>query len=164
MKKIMIATLLAALSACGGGGSDGATSDKTELEGRWAYASGGHTTGGTCGLDVHGGYEERDTLIFTGSKVSGIKELCAIASGNTGAFIQTNTYAGTFVLGGVYLTYGGVSYKTIDVTTTTTQYSGYNLNGDKLKLAQIAFGNDGSTPAKRINGVELTGQPVLLRQ
>jgi hypothetical protein len=164
---IIIAFLSIILSACGGGGSDSATTTPvtTDLEGRWIYASAGHTTGSSCGLDAHGNNEQRTTFTFTGSNISGLNEQCLILSGNTGSFVQSNNFAGTFKVGNAYLTYGADTYKTLDVTSNTgTQYSGYAITGNVLKLAAASGSNDGSSADKRLSYVGYFEQPQFIKQ
>jgi hypothetical protein len=164
MKKIMIATLLAALSACGGGGSGGsAPAPVSDLEGTWVYTSGSHATGGTCGLDIHGGYEQRIKYVFSGSSLKGTLEDCMILQGNTGAFFESKSTTGSFVTGGEYLTFNGEVYKTIDVTSSgKPQYSAYNITGITLKFTQPTTATDGSTPGTRAAGI--SGQVKFIKQ
>jgi|GEM_PF-1429051 len=178
MKITFITVLIALLAGCGGGGSGDSSSSLnasgvTELEGTWVYSTGSHLTGGVCGLDVQGGYEERTTYVFTGTAISGTKETCWIAQGNTGAFIQNDSMTGTFSIGSIYMTAGPESYRELNVTAGgSTQYLGYWLSGNKFKTANPSASNDGTTPEKRFNvaasiyvsGVGLIEQPIFIKQ
>jgi hypothetical protein len=169
MKKLMIIVVMLVLAGCGGGGGGQSTPHITDLEGTWVYATAGHTTGGNCGLDLYGGYEQRDTVTFTGSSINDKLETCLILPGfNTGGFFLTSSANGTFVAGNVYMI-GGISgtesYKTLDVTYNgSTFYTGYFLTGNTFKLAQPTVGYDGSTPAKRYVGAGFSDQPTYLKQ
>lgn len=137
----------------------------TELEGTWVHTTGSHVSGGTCGLDSRGGYEERTTLTFHGANIKGVSETCWIYKGNTGAFIEYDSRSGTFTVGNVYLTYGTESYKELNITVgNSTQYTGYYLNSNKLEIPLAKGSNDGSSSAKRISGVGYYGQPTFLKQ
>jgi hypothetical protein len=168
MRKTIVISAAILLAACGGGsgGSNTATPPaQSELEGVWVYSTASHLTGSACGLDIHGGYESRATLTFRGTSVTGVQESCLILSGNTGGFVVTANLSGTFQTGEVYLTHGAEIYKTLDVTSNgSTQYSGYAMVGNAFKLAQATVGNDGSTAAKRLNGVGFYDQPKFIKQ
>ncbi|MFZ6871840.1 hypothetical protein ACO0LF_07240 [Undibacterium sp. Di27W] len=170
--------LIACLTACGGSSSTSnapVTPAVSELEGTWVYSTGSHITGTACGLDIHGAYEERTTFTFSGSSITGKKEVCLILKGNTGGFILNDSLTGIFKTGDIYLTSGSESYKTLDITSNgTTQYTGYALLGNKFKLPlpNPNTGMDGTTPAKRVitaasvytPGVGLVEQPVFVKQ
>ncbi len=165
MGKITIAALALALSACGGGsgGSASAPAAVSDLEGIWVYTSGSHATGSTCGLDSHGGYEQRIKYVFSGSSLKGTLEDCIILQGNTGGFFESQATTGTFVTGGEFLTFNGEVYKTFDVTSSgNPQYSAYNITGTTLKFTQPTTATDGSTPGKRAAGI--SGQKKFIKQ
>jgi hypothetical protein len=174
MKNIF--ALLAALilvAGCGGGGGDGGTATPlpatSTLEGVWIYASAKHYTGGACGLDVHGNYEDRITVKFAGSKYDVQIETCLILKGNTGSFIQNNAGSGTFKTGGVFYTLGSRAYSEIDMTitgqngSTATVYGGYNISGTELRMTDTSGDFDGTTTDRRQRGVPFE-QPVFIKQ
>ena len=190
---LVLSTIFATLSACGGGGTSTSTnaptstdsststdaststnaSNKTELEGTWVYASEGHTTGSTCGGSS---IEVRATLTFEGSTLRTVMEHCKYASehimqNDTGTFVQTSSSTLTVILGDVYMTHGSDVYKTIDFTrdgVTVTTYSGYSVSGNTLKFAALSpypSTNDGNTPATRLRGTEGgLAQPTYIKQ
>jgi hypothetical protein len=170
IRPALLIAVASALAGCGGGGDSGGTptpdaSSKTELEGTWIYASAGHTTEGSCGLDLYGARETRVTYTFDGSTLRAKQETCVILIGNTGSFVQTNTGTSTFALGGPYMTVGADTYKAIDVTTgARTQYSGYALSGNVFKQAGATVGNDGNTVAARMRGTGFQGAGIFVKQ
>lgn len=163
MKRLLLLTAIT-LSACGGGGESGIGSPSTELEGTWIYASAGHPTGTLCGQDIHAANEVRSTIKFTANTITQTDETCVITSGVTGVFSTVASITGIFTIGDVYLTFGGESYKKLDITAFSNYYTGYYLSGSSLKFAGTSVGNDGSTDAKRLNNVGFAEQPVYAKQ
>jgi hypothetical protein len=155
VKKIACLIVASLLIGCGGGGGGGGgntTPTTTVLEGKWVYSSDGHPTGGACGLDAHGNYGERMTIVFNNNQYTSKYEACVILSGNTGAYFETDSETGTFVIGEIVLydsTFPEYQMTAIDFRSQTTIYTSYNLTDNNLHIAIPYPPDDGTTPDKR---------------
>jgi hypothetical protein len=159
------------IAGCGGGGGGGNTSGQgvTPLEGIWIYASAGHRTGTECGLDIHGDYEDRTTVKFTGNTYDVRIETCLIISGNKGGFVLYDIGDGDFRVGGTFFSIGARQYNELDLITANdagnpiTIYTAYNITGNELRLTEESGANDGSAANRRQTGTPFN-QPVFIKQ
>jgi len=147
---------LCVLSACGGGGSNGAgnTSGATtvsELEGTWIAATDSNYTGTSCGLTASGTPGERLTITFNLNRYTVKSESCAIVLGNKGSYILADTASGTFSIGDIVVTSSDptAQMRALDLMGTTTIYTSYNLMGNQLHVALPFQTYDGSARDKR---------------
>lgn len=146
---------LSILAGCGGGGggssSDTATNGVSELEGTWVAASDKRFTGGSCGLTPSGARGERTTLTFNMNRYTFKEEECVIFTGNTGAYLTTDSGSGTFTIGGITRTSTDASsqLRALDLVSGKTIYTSYNLTGSSLRVAIPFQTYDGSSRDKR---------------
>jgi hypothetical protein len=148
---------LSTLTGCGGG-DDGSSSSAarpstaTELEGTWVAATDGRTTGGACGLNSSGSRGERTTIAFNMNRFTYKEEDCIIiGGGNTGSYFETSSASGTFTIGDIVRTSSdpGSQLRALDLITSPTVYTSYNLTAGKLTVAIPFQTYDGTTRDKR---------------
>lgn len=151
---VVVLALSAFLTACGGGGSASSPSGATtasELEGTWIAATDNNLTGTGCGLTSSGTPGQRFTVTFSANRYDYKAEACVILTGNKGSYLLTDSTSGTFSIGGVILTSTDPSQqmRALDLISSTTVYTSYNLVLNKLHIA-LPFQNfDGTTRDKR---------------
>jgi hypothetical protein len=151
-----IISLSAALVACGGGGggapgSPASTVISSELEGTWIAATDNNLTGTSCGLTSSGAPGERFTVTFNANRYTYTAENCLIISGNKGSYLLNSSTSGTFFIGDIVLASNDPSaqMRALDLISSTTVYTSYNLVSNKLHIA-LPFQNfDGTSRDKR---------------
>lgn len=153
------------LTACGGGGGGGGGNGNEgqansqvpspvvagELEGTWVSATDGNATGDTCGLTASGERGYRRTLTFNANRYSVKEESCLILSGNKGSYFQMGSGTGTFSTGAVTTESSDptVRMRALDLISSETFYTSYNLVSNKLRIAGPFQTYDGTTREKR---------------
>jgi hypothetical protein len=155
-----IVCLSSILAACGGGGGNGPANSSagpssstvaTELEGTWIASTDDNTTGSACGLTSSGALGERFTVTFNMNRYTHKSESCVILIGNKGSYLLTDTASGTFSTGDIVLssTDPTMQMRALDLISSTTAYTSYNLVSNKLRIALPFQTYDGSTREKR---------------
>lgn len=158
-KTSAIVILSSFLAACGGGGGGSTTASSTlssattasELEGTWVAATDNKYTGTTCGLTPSGAPGERLTITFNMNRYTYKSETCAILSGNTGGYILSEIDTGTFSIGDIVLSSADptAQMRALDLMSSKTIYTSYNLVSNQLHIAGPFQSNDGTTREKR---------------
>jgi hypothetical protein len=151
-----IVSLSSVLAACGGGGGGApgglsSTATASELEGAWIAATDNNLAGTSCGLTSSGIPGERFTVTFNANRYTYTAENCIIISGNKGSYLPANSTSGTFHIGDVTLSSNDPSsqMRALDLISSTTFYTSYNLVSNKLHIA-LPFQNfDGTSRDKR---------------
>lgn len=154
---VAVVSLSWVLAACGGGGSDDASggpsssSATSELEGTWVAATDNNLTGTGCGLTASGVPGERFTVTFNANRYTYKAENCLIITGNKGSYLLDNSTSGTFHIGDITLSSNDSSsqMRALDLISSTTVYTSYNLVANKLHIALPFQGYDGSSRDKR---------------
>lgn len=155
-----IVILSSILAACGGGGGGGSTTagstssnatTATELEGTWVAATDNNYTGTACGLTSSGAPGERQTVTFNMNRYTYKSETCLIVSGNKGGYMLSDTETGTFSIGDVVQssTDPTAQMRALDLISSKTIYTSYNLVSNQLHIAGPFQNYDGTTRDKR---------------
>jgi len=151
-----IVSLSAALASCGGGGggtSGGPSSSAatSELEGTWIAATDNNLTGTGCELTSLGVPGERFTVTFDANRYSYKAEKCLIINGNKGTYVLADSTSGTFHIGDIILSSNDSlsQMRALDLISSNTVYTSYNLVANKLHIALPFQGYDGSSRDKR---------------
>lgn len=152
-----VVALSSALTACGGGGSAdpaGASQGTTiasELEGTWIAATDNNFVGTSCGLTTSGAPGQRLTVTFNANRYTYKAENCVIITGNKGSYLLADTTSGTFHIGDIVLSSADPSaqMRALDLMSSTTAYTSYNLVSNKLHIAMPFQGYDGTSRDKR---------------
>jgi hypothetical protein len=176
IKRFIAISVFALLAACGGGGSEESPS-KTELEGTWIYSGYSRTDFSKCRTDLPG-KDVSFKIVFSLNKYQLYERTCltvptldpktgSLNSGFIGSFIEfpAPDIEGKFSIGGIYVHSNDPRYqmRAIDLISSTTTYSSYNLTGDDLTFATPYLERDGSTPSLRMTNTASTKDDQVLQ-
>lgn len=147
------------LAACGGGGGESST---TELQGKWIASTDGNPAGDACGLTSSGKPGERYTITFNVASYAHKSEYCTIISGNKGTYTATHTASGTFHIGEVTVQseHPAGRLRALDLMSSRTAFTSYNLVGNTLHIALPSASFDGSARDKRAFHISSFYDPV----
>ena len=94
---------------------------------------------------------ERFTLTFNMNRYTYKAESCLILSGNKGSYMLSDSASGTFSIGDVTQASSDLTQqmRALDIISSNTTYTSYNLVSNQLHIALPFQTYDGSTRDKR---------------